>query len=464
MNDNILLFHIGEAKTGTTALQHFLYENKQLIENTGWSYPDFTIGGGDVKNGRCFYKKGNHIDELSEEWREVWRKIKESVMKGNVIISAEEINLDGWKEILIEAKKHIDNVAVIIYLRRQDRFVESAWNQLVKMGLRYSFIDFLKILENKLDVKYTMIQGVDVQKIKPSLFYYKRLKELENIVGKDKLCVRVYEKGQMQGERQDVISDFCYSLGMQIDFSKVKDPTHSNERWEENFIEMKRVVNDLGTVCTEQNYEQFEKYINQIVMESCRIKKTEKNEKGYFSEQKRIEFLTQFKEENEKVAREYLNRKDGILFYDDKLDYDCDLSQATSMEDAIIKMFSYAIIKQDEKHKHEILQLKYQNKMLVQNIIMLYRGNRKLVYFAAGQRCNEVLKVYQLPVEFLLDNDKEKTGKLLDNIEIKNPIEIDDWSQYFIIVTCAQSTEIEHQLNSYGLHKNEDYILLKEIL
>lgn len=37
---HILLIHIGMPKTGTTALQSFLYENMKNLKEQGWCYPD----------------------------------------------------------------------------------------------------------------------------------------------------------------------------------------------------------------------------------------------------------------------------------------------------------------------------------------------------------------------------------------------------------------------------------------
>lgn len=97
-------------------------------------------------------------------------------------------------------------------------------------------------------------------------------------------------------------------------------------------------------------------------------------------------------------------------------------------------------------------------------ILLQCKKDKKWICFGAGQNCHMLLETYQLPINFILDNDSTKIGKKINEITISSPIEIEEWKQYFIIVTCVQTAEIEQQLNSYGLHKNEDYILLKEIL
>ena len=37
---NELVFHIGMPKTGSTALQRFLYENGDVLKQYRWSYPN----------------------------------------------------------------------------------------------------------------------------------------------------------------------------------------------------------------------------------------------------------------------------------------------------------------------------------------------------------------------------------------------------------------------------------------
>ena len=39
MGTNTLLIHIGMPKTGTTALQSFLFNNNSLLKKYGWCYP-----------------------------------------------------------------------------------------------------------------------------------------------------------------------------------------------------------------------------------------------------------------------------------------------------------------------------------------------------------------------------------------------------------------------------------------
>ncbi|MBY0011671.1 glycosyltransferase [Paenibacillus typhae] len=92
------------------------------------------------------------------------------------------------------------------------------------------------------------------------------------------------------------------------------------------------------------------------------------------------------------------------------------------------------------------------------------RYSRKLVYFGAGKIGRDVLAEYpDLPVSFFLDNDGQNSGKFLLDKEIRHPDLIENWKDYYIIIT-TYSLEIEKQLRDLGLQKYKDFINFQEIL
>ena len=91
---------------------------------------------------------------------------------------------------------------------------------------------------------------------------------------------------------------------------------------------------------------------------------------------------------------------------------------------------------------------------------------RKILLFAAGNKCRQLIELMDdndIPITVVVDNDPAKEGLMLKNdlkvICVKN---INDWLDYFTIVTCLETHEIETQLQKIGLKKEVDYILARE--
>lgn len=154
-----LVIHIGTPKTGTTAIQQFLCENYDMLQQFGWQYMDVQRGT-DVKSNTNYadsaavtmlgkvvdHTSGWRVNTEHAIWREMWEQIRKRLEDSNVILSEEMIwrwNLTSFFEA---CKKEYDHIEVIVYLRRQDRYIESWWNQEVKERPYRSetFSDYIK--------------------------------------------------------------------------------------------------------------------------------------------------------------------------------------------------------------------------------------------------------------------------------------------------------------------------------
>lgn len=270
--EHILLIHVGRAKTGSTALQIFLYENREKLEDYGWCYPSlkeefpFVAGNGcPEKNGDIFLEEIEEKRELSkskENWNIVWEGILEKLKEKNVIISAEELSgIDITQKFLIKAKQKYSTIKVIIYLRRQDRAIEAMWNQRVKGQKRdnRSFEEF-----------------ISSEEYKKTLFYKKNLDIISEIIGKENIIVRVYEKQRLINKSHKIAEDFLSSIGIEPEWEEWKDCYVQNPRLYGNFIEIKRILNSLCKIEKEINYELYES----ILMKLSKIHYREKNKMG----------------------------------------------------------------------------------------------------------------------------------------------------------------------------------------
>ena len=307
-----LYLHIGTPKTGTTAIQNFLPINGELLKKQGFCYPDFGYryyGVNRYRNAHflvhsqsCSFESETEIRKSEDErFYEGLDRIKELTKTyPNVILSDENIwngyiKRKNFWQILKEA---LDErgiaLKVIVYLRRQDMVVESYYAQRVKVKIQMSFQDYL----NSEDIDYFKLD------------YYSQLKEISQTVGKENIIVRAYEKKQYEGNGNTLISDFLNVLGLDLDERYASPDIVVNTSLHGKYLEIKRVLNEMDCFKTRNNF--AVRYLKMVQEED--EKSNGVSASKFFTYEKRMNFLEKYKEGNAAVARDFMNRKDGVLF------------------------------------------------------------------------------------------------------------------------------------------------------
>lgn len=301
--------HIGTMKTGTSALQSFLNANREVLEKQGYAYPRMDVGlprKYDYRNGRFLVhhlgpndkEKGNTEEIIKNAFEQIADTAKNF---DNIILSDETIwhycgrDSNFWSDLVENFTRINCEVKVIFYLRRQDLYVESLYNQMVKLNrmLTKTFEDY--------------IEGSVAEKW---LHYYRYIKAIEQHIKKENIMVRVYEKDQFEGEGNTIFSDFLKCVGLTYNETyKVERPA-VNLGLQGNYIELKRIINGLPEY----------RELNDFMSKPFRDASAAKNENmlhgkvSMFSKEQQMEYMAQFEEDNRKIAQEYLGREDGILF------------------------------------------------------------------------------------------------------------------------------------------------------
>ena len=298
---------IGTMKTGTSSLQTFMRNNAQELENQGYCYPKNQIPGRNIFNRNAYfliYKPYTEEEPSEDEVRAKGMEQIEELAKeyDNIVLSDELIwHYSGrrkyfWHRTKEEFEKIGCQVKVVVYLRRQDELVQSLWNQNVKSGERWN-ITFKEFIDNK---KYRYFP----------LDYYKKLTQISNIMGKENMIVRVYERGQF--EDGDLIKDYTKTLGIQLnDRFDMLDAT-TNLSLKGNFVEIRRMINGVPAYLETQDF--LRKVLTKASAEKDQVEPVEKT--SFFKYEDQVAFQNKYNKSNEKVAREFLGREDGILFYD----------------------------------------------------------------------------------------------------------------------------------------------------
>ncbi|MGJ0125606.1 hypothetical protein [Campylobacter coli] len=222
--------HIGIAKTGTTSIQNFLYQNKELLLKQGIFFPQ-SIG---KKEHRAFaalnyseYKndwfcKTNFLqnkEQLLRKQKDIFGVLNNELQKSSekyffdkIIISSEGIqaylNSENEYRILKNnlEKLNIGSIKIIIYIRNQFDLYCSLFSQRIKNG---RICDSIEKYAGELDADYK-----NVYEFKKTIEYCAEVFGMENVI------VGVFEKDSFF--KNDLIEDFCNKTQIKLNNEFVK--------------------------------------------------------------------------------------------------------------------------------------------------------------------------------------------------------------------------------------------------
>lgn len=237
LRDIELILHVGEHKTGTTALQNFLYSNRESLLNQKILYPTFSMNHG-VTNHNWLVEyllkdSGKHMDDTVSDrfdfYRELCRKVKRYDCK-KVIISGESLGriTSGFQLRLYGLVKKF-NYKIVLYHRSPLGFIESLYNESIKNGLLHS-------VSEHIDTQMVQIREGHVAE---------RLRVLMQVYGHDRLIVRPYMPTLLKNG--DIISDFAMISGINLEaLDRNIEISHQNKRIPNQYVSLCRQINLLG--------------------------------------------------------------------------------------------------------------------------------------------------------------------------------------------------------------------------
>lgn len=205
--EKMLYIHMGFQKTGTTALQKFLCNNAANLERNNFYYPDLVNGGlysphqgRNAANGNgyslAFYYLEDKSITICPDGGVNLSKLKEVLQKhANVIVSSEWLSIvtDDFLQQLVSIASALDvGVKCIFYVRRADLWVESCYNQRLKMN--FEDREFEEFIFN------TNYSG--------------RIERFANFFGDESIIVRPFERERFVGQSLD--ADFLNVLGLVV--------------------------------------------------------------------------------------------------------------------------------------------------------------------------------------------------------------------------------------------------------
>lgn len=315
-----LYLHIGTPKTGTTAIQVFLMNNKELLKSKGFSYP--ILSG---KFERILPKTGmlekvtprrnahflidflDRKDADNEEYVQMINTCYDELFEvldnnDNVILTDESIwhackkIKNFWKDLLSKLNERGHDLKVIVYLRRQNELIQSYWKFNVLASETMTFKEYV----NSSKYKYFPLD------------YYTHLSNISKYVGKENVIVRVYENEQYKGKMKTIISDFLDALGLELTDEYTEADGIKNANVDYICTEVKRKLNVIPEFKSRRIF--LRRIMNEISEQNREEDKFQYT--SLFTPEDQKSFLEKYEEENRKTAIEFLDRQDGRLFYE----------------------------------------------------------------------------------------------------------------------------------------------------
>ena len=264
-----LILHIGTHKTGTTALQRFLYANRKKLAMDGFHYATPPYGLQEANFIANALNVGNthavqefllkHVKAARRQRSHTILASAENFYAMSVLAAmqrkeaaANAVERDHGLIMTLRAliPEDVTTCQIACYFRRPDRYAESLYSQHVKRGIIFdgTFEEFLPI-------------------IRPALFYDKHMRAWSDAFEENNCTVRPYEPA-----RADIVGDFVRDV-MGVDDMARFSRTHNqgNERVSRDVLEFKRLRNRTAKA----NERDIERTILRIVDEEMELRKTE---------------------------------------------------------------------------------------------------------------------------------------------------------------------------------------------
>lgn len=313
-----VIFHIGSPKTGTSIIQSHLAQNRVPLRDKGYFYP-ITISA-DPSIYRTF--ESHHL--LTYSWAGLapysrfdteafWGRVEETAdiyKLHTLLLSAENTywlprQLVGQEKpepniYWAEKKKYIERIhkdlkkfetKIVLYLRRQDRWIESWYNQQIKNGnhLTTNIMEFADHNHYLLD-------------------YESMLNAWSSVFGKENIVVRPYEKQQLTG---GLLEDFLQvtKIGTSSEFPLISKGRHN--------AQLTRDAVEFINICNGLPLDPEDKYWLRILVRKITNQFDSQlaySNQDFLSPDNRKKLLQKYAAMNERIAVDFVGKENGVLF------------------------------------------------------------------------------------------------------------------------------------------------------
>lgn len=233
---NPIVLHIGATKTGSSSLQFFLAQHRDALAGAGYCYPEAGRGSQDRSAHHNLFYETRTGDQGNDDfarglggWPDALAEIDARPQTG--VISSEAFQYATRDQVrrifqLLSGRA----VSIVIYLRRRDLWLQSAWNQRARFGrVGLRFEDFLG------------------QEGRVLADYAEMLAPWIDVFGDDSVDVRMYDG---LGSGEGIVDDFAGSYLDGVDRSDL--PDEAERRNSKAGLKHLLAVSMVNSICRER--------------------------------------------------------------------------------------------------------------------------------------------------------------------------------------------------------------------
>lgn len=375
-----VVLHIGIEKTGTTAIQSFLSDNRKELRTEGFAYLESTGLPSNRKIATYSFDEDRSDDHhqmlgiVDAEPRKHWNEEFVTAFKNEIenldssihtiVISNEQLHSRLERITEIERVKallapHCDEIEVLVYLRRQDQLATSLYSTALKCGHSFD-----TILPN----------------VAPETHYYNfeiLLNKWAEVFGQENIKARVFDKAELLNS--DLLEDFLCHAGMSsINMNNKQLPGRQNESLEPRAQEYLRIANRHIPMMIDGRFN----ILRERITYQLESKFSGSPELPLRSEAET--FCAMYEESNRRVAQKWFGRDDLFMLNFDKYP-EAKVEDEYSFEDGVTLSAEVlnGITKQEQDNTVELLALLQLNPEASTKIIADYflRLNPQLANF-----------------------------------------------------------------------------------
>ncbi len=291
MSRKKLILHVGANKTGSSAIQRFLALNASALRSEGIVVPDKDFRASEEVEGHHVFSFQKLLEDPAEG-RQLLKDALDSIIRDRpetkkILMSAENLAANPAAPSFFEGLSGDYEVEVVMYIRRQDEFILSSWQQW-HSKVWTDFWAWLVSVVGRLGN------------------WQAHLQNWEKVVPRENIKVRVYERPRLESE--DVIADFYGTLGLPAPFESMAYPKKSvNPSFSDAVMELVK-GNDLIFENAHDNG--FYRFVEELT--GNRYKKSSGQSSITMAQRKAI--LARYEAQNDWVRKNYFPQHNGSLF------------------------------------------------------------------------------------------------------------------------------------------------------